>query len=99
MVSGKLALKYSGSQIDAMKAISQASKKRSLADFQQVTSKNMLTVGHFSITICFQTLKTYKHELEDDKIVNKHLGKLYQKMLEKNLCRIIEPYSKVQVRI
>ena len=30
--------------------------------------------------------------------MNKHLGKLYQSMLEKNLCRIIEPYSKVQVK-
>ncbi len=36
LVSGKLALKYSGSEIDAMKAISQAAKKRSLADFQTV---------------------------------------------------------------
>ena len=41
---------------------------------------------------------SYKHELEDDKIVKKHLGKLYQTMLEQNLCRIIEPYSKVQVK-
>lgn len=36
LVSGKIALKYSGSDIDAMKAISQAAKKRSLADFQKV---------------------------------------------------------------
>ncbi len=79
LVSGKLALKYSGSQIEAMKEISQAAKRRSLADFQR-------------------TLGQYKRELEDDRIVNKHLGKLYQSMLEKNLCRIIEPYSKVQVR-
>ena len=76
---GKLALKYRGSEIDAMKAISHASKKRSLADFQKA-------------------LKTFKAELEDDKIVKKHLGKLYQTMLERNLCRIIEPYSKVQVK-
>lgn len=78
IVSGKLALKYSGSEIEAMKAISLASKQRSLADFQK-------------------TLASFKNELEDDKIVNKHLGKLYQTMLEQNLCRIIEPYSKVQV--
>ena len=31
-----LALKYSGRDVSAMKAIAQASKKRSLADFQQV---------------------------------------------------------------
>ncbi len=78
-MSGKLALKYPGSEIEAMKAISQASKKRSLADFQAA-------------------LKTYRRELEDDKIVKKHLHSLYQTMLEQNLCKIIEPYSKVQVR-
>jgi len=39
LVSGKLALKYSGSEIDAMKAISQAAKKRSLADFQKVSKR------------------------------------------------------------
>ncbi len=78
LVSGKLALKYSGSNIDAMKAISHAAKERSLADFQA-------------------TLKKFKKELEEDATVQKHLGKLYQTMLEQNLCRIIEPYSKIQV--
>ncbi|CAF3351128.1 unnamed protein product [Rotaria sp. Silwood1] len=35
LMSVKLALKYSGRDVEAMKAIAQASKKRSLADFQQ----------------------------------------------------------------
>merc|ERR1712172_70201 len=70
IVSGKLALKYSGSDIDALKAISLAAKERSLADFQT-------------------TLKRYRRELEEDAIVQKHLGKLYQTMLEQNLCKII----------
>nr|NVI77833.1 regulatory particle non-ATPase 6 [Cucujiformia] len=34
IVSGKLAIKYAGKDIDAMKAVAQASHKRSLADFQ-----------------------------------------------------------------
>merc|ERR1712152_108731 len=42
-------------------------------------------------------LKDYKVQLEDDLIVSKHLDSLYNSMLEHNLCRIIEPYSKVQV--
>ncbi|KAF2880290.1 hypothetical protein ILUMI_25886 [Ignelater luminosus] len=78
IVSGKLAIKYAGRDIDAMKSVAQASHKRSLADFQQA-------------------VKQYKHELEDDVIVRAHLGTLYDNMLEQNLCRIIEPYSRVQV--
>nr|NVI77858.1 regulatory particle non-ATPase 6 [Cucujiformia] len=34
IISGKLAIKYAGKDIDAMKAVAQASHKRSLADFQ-----------------------------------------------------------------
>lgn len=44
-----------------------------------------------------QGVKLYKHELEDDVIVRAHLGTLYDNMLEQNLCRIIEPYSRVEV--
>lgn len=78
IVSGKLAISYSGKDIDAMKAVALASHKRSLADFQQA-------------------LKDYKSQLEDDIIVRAHLDSLYDTMLEQNLCRIIEPYSRVQV--
>jgi len=79
IVSGKLALKYSGADIEAMKLVAQASKNRSLADFQS-------------------TVKKYNKELKEDKIVARHLDTLYQTMLEQNLCRIIEPYSRVQVK-
>merc|ERR1712018_395493 len=39
IVSGKLALKYSGADIEAMKLVAQASKNRSLADFQSTVAK------------------------------------------------------------
>lgn len=74
------AITYSGRDVDAMKAVAEASHKRSLADFQQ-------------------GLKDYKKELAEDVIVQAHLGTLYDTMLEQNLCRIIEPYSRVQVSI
>merc|ERR1711953_349508 len=79
IVSGKLALKYQGSEIEAMKEVAQASKNRSLAEFQSAVKK-------------------YAKQLEQDRIVAKHLDTLYQTVLEQNLCRIIEPYSRVQVK-
>ncbi|KAF8794448.1 26S proteasome non-ATPase regulatory subunit like protein [Argiope bruennichi] len=79
LTMGKLALKYAGIDVDAMKAIAAASSKRSLAEFQEA-------------------LKKYKKQLVEDPIIRAHLDALYDTMLEKNLCRIIEPYSKVQLK-
>ena len=76
---GKLALRYAGPNIEAMKAVATASHKRSLADFQKA-------------------LGDFRAQLIDDPIISKHLDTLYDNMLEQNLCRIIEPYSRVQVR-
>merc|ERR1711879_890610 len=60
LVSGKLALKHAGPELEAMKAVALSAKNRSLSDFQAA-------------------VRTFKAQLEED------------------LCRIIEPYSKVQV--
>lgn len=78
LVSGKLALRHSGPDMESMKAVALAAKQRSLADFQKAVA-------------------TFKVQLEEDKVVSNHLETLYSNMLEQNLCRIIEPYSKVQV--
>jgi len=78
IVSGKLALKYTGNDVDAMKMIAQASHKRSLADFEEAKIK-------------------YRVELLEDPIVESHLSSLNDNLLEQNLCRIIEPYSRVQI--
>lgn len=75
---GKLALKYAGPNIEAMKSIAKASSNRSLHDFQEA-------------------LNQFKTELCDDPIIRAHFDTLYDNMLEQNLCRIIEPYSRVQV--
>ncbi len=47
----------------------------------------------------FQALKMYPKELEGDPTISKHINTLYQKMLEQNLSKIVEPYSRVQVRV
>uniref|UniRef100_A0A8C2HW52 Proteasome 26S subunit, non-ATPase 11b n=1 Tax=Cyprinus carpio TaxID=7962 RepID=A0A8C2HW52_CYPCA len=78
LISGKLALRYAGRQTDALRCIAQASKNRSLADFEKA-------------------LTEYTKELRDDPIINTHLAKLYDNLLEQNLIRVIEPFSRVQV--
>ncbi|CAL1292657.1 unnamed protein product [Larinioides sclopetarius] len=78
IIIGKLVLKYAGPEVDAMKAVAQASRKRSMADFQQALVK-------------------FRKELVEDPFIKSHLNTLYDTMLEQNLCRIIEPFSRVQV--
>ncbi|CAJ1076013.1 26S proteasome non-ATPase regulatory subunit 11A [Xyrichtys novacula] len=43
-----------------------------------------------------QALTEYKAELRDDPIISTHLTKLYDNLLEQNLIRVIEPFSRVQ---
>lgn len=44
-----------------------------------------------------QALRTYKDELSNDPIVKNHLSALYDTLLEQNLLRVIEPYSRVEI--
>ena len=46
---------------------------------------------------CLQALTEYRAELRDDPIIKTHLAKLYDNLLEQNLIRVIEPFSRVQV--
>lgn len=42
-------------------------------------------------------LRAYKAQLEGDPIVHRHLSSLYDTLLEQNLCRLIELYSRVEI--
>ncbi len=44
-----------------------------------------------------QVLLKYKAELSNDIIIRTHLASLYDTLLEQNLLRIIEPYSRVEI--
>ncbi|KAG0743689.1 hypothetical protein G6F57_010059 [Rhizopus arrhizus] len=78
IVGGKVALRYAGSEIEAMKAVAQAHKNRNLQEFETA-------------------LATYTKELNDDPIIRNQLAALYDTLLEQNLVRIIEPFSRVEI--
>lgn len=79
LLSGKLALKYQGREIEAMRNVAKASQERSISKLKEI-------------------LVDFDKELRADKIIEAHLDKLYDNLLEKNLLRIIEPFSRVQVQ-
>jgi 26S proteasome regulatory subunit N6 len=78
IINGKLASKYAGIEIDAMKAVALSLQHRSLQEFENTLSK-------------------YKLELSNDLIIRNHLAALYDTLLEQNLMREIEPFSRVEI--
>jgi 26S proteasome regulatory subunit N6 len=43
------------------------------------------------------SLQRYENELKSDLIIKHHIKSLYENLLEQNLFRVIEPYSRVQI--
>lgn len=44
-----------------------------------------------------KALRDYREELSSDPTIRSHLAALYDKLLEQNLLRIVEPYSAVEI--
>lgn len=44
-----------------------------------------------------RTLSTYRYELGSDVFIRNHLRRLYDAMLEQNLVKVIEPFSRVEL--
>ncbi|ORY44783.1 PCI-domain-containing protein [Rhizoclosmatium globosum] len=78
IINSKMALKYAGVDIEAMKAVATAHQNRSLLEFEQSMNK-------------------FKNELRNDPIINAHLDELYDSLLQQNLLRVIEPFSRVEI--
>lgn len=77
LLTSKNAIKYSGPQLDAMKAIASAHSNRSLKEYKEAWA-------------------TYQRTL-NDRFVFGHLRHLYHAMMEQNLVKVIEPFSRVEV--
>jgi len=78
IVSGKLALKYNGRDVDALKNIATAYHEKQLLVYKK-------------------HVEEYKDVFESDPVMVHHLKKLYEKLMEQNLCRVVQPYSTVHV--
>lgn len=78
ILNSKRAVKFSGVEVDAMRAVAKSAKDRSLKSFDKA-------------------LKDFKPQLEGDALIQRHLKDLQATLLETNLCRIIEPFSKVEI--
>ncbi|XP_062517483.1 26S proteasome non-ATPase regulatory subunit 11A-like [Corticium candelabrum] len=60
--------------------------------------KSVATASHNrSIAEFKETLSTFQEEISEDPIIRAHLDALYDQLLEKNLCRVIEPFSRVEI--
>ena len=53
--------------------------------------------SHRSLEDFERALQQYKSELSSDLIVRNHLSALYDKLLEQNILRVIEPYSRIEL--
>lgn len=78
LMTSKQAIKYSGKNLEAMKAVARAHSNRSLEDYEKA-------------------LSTYRYELGSDTFIRNHLRRLYDAMLEQNLVKVIEPFSRVEI--
>ncbi|KAL8684627.1 MAG: hypothetical protein Q9224_006225 [Gallowayella concinna] len=57
-----------------------------------MTSKQAMNLEEYE-----QALSNYRYELGSDTFIRNHLRRLYDAMLEQNLIKVIEPFSRVEI--
>ena len=95
LVSGKLALKHAGPELEAMKAVALSAKNRSLSDFQ--AALNTFKVQLEEDLIVSKHLDSLYNKMLEQNLCRlaRNLSQLSAEIMY--YFRIIEPYSKVQV--
>ena len=105
IVSGKSMLQFEGRAVESMKAVANAYKARSLHALDKVLLDFKEGCASY---VCMCTCSRGDHlkplpkpcafaELVGNKFVNRHLKTLSEMLLEENLIRLIEPFSKVEI--
>lgn len=95
IMQGKLAQKYAGKDVEAMRAVAKAHEDRSLAAFETALREHKHGTSEPAAT--HAPADQGRAELSDDPIIRNHLASLYDTLLEQNLLRIIEPFSRVEI--
>ncbi|KAK9789747.1 hypothetical protein WJX73_005581 [Symbiochloris irregularis] len=78
IINSKAGVKYAGPEVDALRAVANAHKDRSLAAFEAA-------------------LTAHNEQLVQDRVVYAHIAALYDRLLEGNLARLVEPFSRVEI--
>lgn len=100
IVSGKIALRYQGRDVEALRAVATAYQNRSLLEFEQALTnyrEGGPTIKDNGFTLHNSNDLGFRTELGNDAIIRGHLAALYDNLLEQNLTRIIEPFSRVEI--
>lgn len=65
-----------------------------------IEAMKALAEAHFSSSIVklSQVFKNFKADIEGDEVIKNHTKLLYDKLLEKNIFKIIESYTRVDVK-
>lgn len=101
LLTSKVALKYTSPQPSSTTISSPLTGSSSGSPSTSATLEAMKSIAaahaERSLSAYEFTLHTYRHELFSDPFIKTHLFRLYDGMLEQNLLKIIEPFSRVEI--